>query len=132
MAVATVKFNITTLQPTMMGSVDQETVTYSGTLTFSAGTDTYASGGLLPLTGFALKNLGPYADRAPLMVNFDSQAGTGWQYQYNPTTGKVQIFGGGGSGTAAVTELTNATALNAATPNVFTDVVVFQAIFPRK
>lgn len=132
MATATVKFNITTAQPTGFGSVDQETVTYSGTITFSAAADTYATGGMLPLAGFALKNLGPYADRVPLNIVFDSQSGTGWQYQWNPTTGKLQVFGGGGSGTTAVTELTNGTALNAATPNIFTDVVVFQAVFPRR
>lgn len=132
MATATVKFNITTLQPTSVGSIDQETVTFSGTVTFSAATDTYLTGGLLPLTGFALKNLGPYADRTPLAVYVGSQAGSGWGYEYNAGTGKLQIIAGGGSGTAAPGELTSGTALNAATPNIFTDVVNFQAIFPRK
>jgi hypothetical protein len=42
------------------------------------------------------------------------------------------IIAGGGSGTAAAVELTTATALNAATPNIFTDVVAFRAVFPRK
>jgi len=28
--------------------------------------------------------------------------------------------------------VTNGTALNAATPNIFTDVVAFRAVFPRK
>lgn len=132
MATATVKYNITTLQPTSWGSVDQETVTFSGTVTFSAATDTYATGGLLPLAGFAPKNLGPYADRTPIAVYVSSQAGSGFQYQFNVATGKLQIIAGGGSGTAAPGEVTNGTALNAATPNIFTDVVSFQFVFPRK
>lgn len=131
MPTATVKWNITTKQPTSFGSVDQETVTYAGTLTFSAATDTYATGGLLALTGFAVLNLGPYADRTPLAIYVASQAGSGWEYEYNAATKKLMIIAGGGSGTAAPVELTNTTALNAATPNIFTDVVNFLASFPR-
>jgi hypothetical protein len=132
MPAATVKFNITTLQPTAFGSIDQEAVSYSGTVTFSAATDTYPTGGLLPLAGFALKNLGPYADRVPLAWQVASQSGSGWEYEWNVATGKLQIIGGGGSGTAAPVEVTNNTALNAAVPNIFTDVVNFYFIFPRK
>lgn len=132
MATATIKFNITTLQPTGFGSVDQETVAYSGTVTFSAAADTYLTGGLLPLTGFALKNLGPYADRVPLSWTVASQSGSGWEYEWNVATGKLMIIAGGGSGTAAPVELTTGTALNAATPNIFTDVVNFTFFFPRK
>jgi hypothetical protein len=132
MATATIKFNITTLQPTSWGSVDQESVTYSGTVTFSAAVDTYLTGGLLPLTGFALRNLGPYADRTPLAWYIASQAGSGWEYEWNVANGKLMIIAGGGSGVAAPVELTNGTALNAATPNIFTDIVNFQFIFPRK
>jgi hypothetical protein len=132
MATATVKYNITTNQPTAMGSIDQETVTYSGTVTFSAAADTYAAGGLLPLAGFALKNLGPYADRPPNYWVVESVAGSGWEYEYNVNTGKLQIIAGGGSGTAAPVELTNGTALNVAVPNVFTDVVNFAFTFPRR
>jgi hypothetical protein len=132
MATATVKWNITTLQPTAFGSIDQESVTYSGTITFSAAADTYLTGGLLPLAGFAPKNLGPYADRTPLAFYVASQAGSGWEYEFNVATGKLMIIAGGGSGTAAPVELTTGTALNAATPNIFTDVVGFQLVFPRK
>ena len=132
MATATCKFNITTQQPTGFGSVDQETVAYSGTVTFSAAADTYATGGMLPATGFALKNLGPYADRAPLSWTVASQAGSGWEYEWNQTTGKLMVIAGGGSGVAAPVELTNNTALNAATPNIFTDVVKFTFFFPRQ
>ena len=131
MATATVKYNITTQQPTSLGSVYQETVTFSGTVTFSAATDTYATGGLLALTGFAVLNLGPLADRVPLAAYIESQSGSGYNYQYNASTKKLMIIAGGGSGTAAPVELTNATALNAATPNIFTDVVKFQFVFPR-
>jgi hypothetical protein len=130
MATATVKYNITT-RPTSFGSVDQETVTYMGTVTFSAAGDTYATGGLLALAGSAALNLGPYADRNPLFVDIQSQAGSGLAYYYNVATKKLQIFGGGGSGTAAPSEITNGTALNAVTPNVFTDVVAFQFFFQR-
>jgi hypothetical protein len=131
MATATVKYLITTQQPTSLGSVDQETITFSGSVVFSAAADTYASGGLLALAGFALANLGPYADRTPLAVYIATQSGSGWEYEYNSATKKLMIIAGGGSGTAAPVELTNGTALNAATPNIFTDVVKFQAVFPR-
>ena len=62
----------------------------------------------------------------------NTQAGSGWEYEYNVATKKLMIIAGGGSGTAAAVELTTATALNAATPNIFTDVVAFRAVFPRK
>ena len=131
MATATMKF---TPNPNILpgkGTVDQATVAYYGSITFSAAADTYASGGLLPSTGNALINLGPYADRVPLIIDMFSQAGSGLQYMWNVATGKLQIFGGGGSGTAAPSEITNGTALNAITPNAFTDVIKFVAVFPR-
>lgn len=133
MATATVKF---VPNPNLVmggrGTVDQATVAYYGTITFSAAADTYAAGGLLPLAGSDLKSLGPFADRAPIIVDLLSQGGSGFQYMWNVATGKLQIFAGGGSGTAAPSELTNGTALNAATPNIFLDVVNFLAVFPRK
>jgi hypothetical protein len=130
MATATVKYNITS-RPTSWGSVDQETVTFMGTVTFSAAGDTYATGGLLALSGFALLNLGPYSDRNPLFVDIQSQSGSGLQYLYNVATKKLQIFAGGGSGTVAVGEVSNTTPLNGTTPQIFTDVVAFQAFFQR-
>lgn len=132
MATATMKFVPNPNLVTGKGSIDQETVAFYGSISFSAGTDTYATGGLLPLAGSALINLGPYADRPPLIIDMFSQAGSGFQYMWNIGTGKLQIFAGGGSGTAAASELTNATALNAATPNIFADVINFVAVFPRK
>ena len=131
MATATFKFG-PPAYPSSLGSVDQETITFSGSISFSAATDTYATGGLLALAGFAALNLGPYADRTPLFCSVQSLSGSGWNYQYNPTTKKLQIFATAvGSGTAAPGELTNGTALNAATPNIFTDTVVYTITFPR-
>src|SRR5215475_4179542 len=124
MATATIKFNE---DPNIIpdGTCDQDTTVYVGTVTFSAGTDTYATNGLLGLTGFDLKSLGPYSDRVPVSVYFYSVAGSGWQYAWVQSTGKLKIFSGNssGSGTTAAVELTNGTALNAATPNLFTDVI---------
>jgi hypothetical protein len=130
MATATVKY-IASKTPPTFGSADYATITYYGSVTFSAAADTYATGGLAALTGFDLKNLGPYSDRTPFTAFVFSQAGSGYQFMFNLTTRKLQIIAGGGSGTAAPLELTNGTALNAAVPNIFTDVVSFQFIFPR-
>lgn len=132
MATATMKFNPSTALVTGKGTVDSETVSYYGNITFSAAADTYATGGLSPATGFDLKSLGPYADRTPLIIDMFTQAGSGFQYMWNVATGKLQIFGGGGSGTAAASEITNATALNGTTPTISTDVINFVAVFPRK
>jgi hypothetical protein len=130
LATATVKY---IANPALtLGDTAQETVIYFGTISFSAATDTYLTGGLLGATGFAVSNLGPYADRAPIYFDVNTQAGSGWEYEYNVATKKLMIIAGGGSGTAAAIELTTATALNAATPNIFTDVVAFRAVFPRK
>jgi hypothetical protein len=131
MATATMKFVPNPRLLTGKGTIDQATVAYYGTVTFSAAADTYATGGLLPAAGNALINLGPYGDRTPLIIDMFSQGGSGFQYMWNVSTGKLQIFAGGGSGTAAASEVTNGTALNAATPNIFTDVIAFVAVFPR-
>lgn len=131
MATATVKFVPNPQLGSGKGSVDQETVAYYGQVTFSAATDTYLTGGLLPLAGNALANLGPYGDRTPIIIDLVSQGGSGFQYMYNVATGKVQVFAGGGSGTAAASEVTSGTALNATTPSIFADVVNFVAVFPR-
>ena len=130
MATATVKY---VANPALtLGDTAQETVIYFGTIAFSAAADTYATGGLLASTGSALLNLGPYADRPPIYIDCNTQAGSGWEYEYNVATKKLMIIAGGGSGTAAAVEVTNGTALNAGTPNIFTDVVAFRAVFPRK
>src|SRR5215472_3590809 len=128
MATATCKFSVSPI--VTLGDITQELVTYYGTITFSAAADTYASGGLLAGTGFTLAGLGPYADRTPLDQNI---VGSGsLEYRWISSSTKLQIFAGGGSGTTGLTEITNGTALNAVTPNVFTDTVTFRMAFPRK
>ena len=131
MATATIKFVPSTVLAGE-GTVDQRTVTYYGTITFSASGDTYVTGGLAALTGSALLNLGPYGDRTPLQVVAWSTAGSGWNYQWNPTTSKFQIFSGtSGGATSASSELTTGTALSGGTPEIFTDTISFKAVFPR-
>lgn len=131
MATATLKFNIN--NKALLGDVTQDLITYFGTVTFSAAADVYLTGGIAALTGSALKNLGPFADRAPLEVRVYSQNGQGWKYLWNPATSKLMVFSGGASGanTTADIELTNNTALNATTPTISTDIVTFAAVFPR-
>lgn len=129
MATATFKFNITNKAP--IGEDTQDCIRYFGTITFSAAADTYATGGLLALAGSAALNLGPYADRTPLLAVCQSLIGSGYQYLYNPTTKKLMIIAGGGSNAAAPLELANNTALNVAVPNIFTDSVVFELTFPK-
>ena len=129
MATATVKFVPGTV---VSSTVDQKTITYLGTVTFSAAADTYATGGLAALTGSAFLNLGPYGDRTPLWVEVQSSAGSAWNYQWNTSTSKLQIFSGtSGGATSAPTELTNGTALSGGTPEIFTDTISFRANFPR-
>src|SRR6266446_9886104 len=117
MATATFKF---VPNPSLGGFGDkaQRSVTYYGTIVFSAAADTYLTGGLLPLTGFALKNLGPYADRTALFNYVTSTAGLAFFYLWNKSTGKPQIFASpAGNGTSAQGEATTGTALSALTPN---------------
>src|SRR5262249_48047986 len=132
MATATVKYNPST---TLIGgnTVDQKTVKYYGTVTFSAAADTYLTGGLLALSGFAFLNLGPYGDRPPLEVRLWSTDGSGWQFQYNTSTGKLLIFSGAAAadGTNAAVPLTTGTALNATTPALSTAAISFYAVFQR-
>lgn len=132
MATATFKFNPSTTLDTS-STVDQRTVTYYGTITFSAATDTYLTGGLLATTGFALLNLGPYGDRTPLEVRVFATDGSGWQFSYNISAGKLVIFSGAAAadGTNAAVPLTTGTALNATTPALSTATVSFAARFPR-
>jgi hypothetical protein len=130
MATATCKF--VPASRVNLGDSSQDAIAFYGNITFSAAGDTYATGGLLPLAGFAPKNLGPYGDRPPLDVQVYSVAGSGWVYQWNFATGKLQIFGGGASGAATTSniEFSNATALSGGTPSIFTDVIVFRYVVP--
>lgn len=124
MATGTVKYNISNKVP--LGEKNQKTVRYYGTITFSAAADTYATGGLLPLAGFAPKTLGPFGDRTPVSFYVESATGSGWWYVFNTSTGKLQIFGGGAGANAAASELAAGQALT----TEFADTVIFEAVFP--
>lgn len=129
MPTATISFEIDNRVP--LGEKNQKTVRYYGSVVFSAATDTYATNGLLPASGEALENLGPYGDRLPVRVDVFSLNGSGIQYAWDQATGKLKIFSSAaGSGTAGPSEITNGTALNAITPDVSADVVRFEAVFP--
>lgn len=132
MATATFKY---VLNPNLggFGDIGQRSVGYYGSIVFSAATDTYLTGGLLPAAGFALKNLGPFADRTPLYNYIQSSVGIAFFYLWNTATGKLQIFGSGaGSGTAPQTEYTTAQALNAGgAASPASDTILFQSCFPR-
>ena len=101
-----------------------------GTITLSAGTDTYATGGLV-LTWVNL----PPSSSAPRTVYIQSikSPNSGWVYEYNPgspatqTSGKLQIFGGGAAANAAMAELAAAQALTTEA----TDVIFFEAVFQK-
>lgn len=110
-----------------LGETFQDSVVYYGSLTFSGAGDTYGTGGLPATTGKGLAALGPYSDRTPVSVSFKSVGG--YDYNYIASTGKLLIIAGGGSGTAAPVEVTDTTALNAATPNINLDTVTFAAKF---
>jgi hypothetical protein len=130
MATATLKMSAST--KSFLGDAGQDTIIYYGTITFSASTDTYATGGIAPLTGFGLTNLGPYGNRTPLAVWVQSNSGTGWNYQWNVGTGKLQVFASAaGSSTTADGELANSTQLGTASPSIFTDNVIFFAVVPK-
>lgn len=115
-----------------LGSKDQKTLTFWGSITFSAAADTYATGGVSPLATTVLKALGPYANTAPLAVTLHSARGTGFQYQFDTSTNKILIFSGAAAadGTTGAVQLTNGTALNATTPTISTDVVRYEIVFP--
>jgi hypothetical protein len=131
MATATIKFVGSTKSPS--GDVTQDCVTYYGTVTVSAAGDTYVTGGMAPLTGFAFKNLGAYGDRTPLFVEIASSNGSSMVYIWNQTTGKLQVFTGNSSasGVTSAPELTNGTAMSGTTPAINTDVITFRATFPK-
>lgn len=132
MANAACKFNVNNAINNGLGSGDMHTITFFGTITFSAAGDQYQTGGMPPVTGFAPLNLGPYGNRVPLAIYVESQSGSGFEYKWNQATGKLQVFSGTGAGaTASATELTNNTALSGTTPPISTDVVNFVATFPR-
>ena len=101
-----------------------------GTVSISAGTDTYATGGIA-LTFVGL----PATSVAPLVVDIQSKKSpnSGWVYAYNPgspatqTSGKMQVFGGGAAANAAMSELAAAQAMTTEA----TDVIFFWALFQK-
>jgi len=101
-----------------------------GTIAISAGTDTYATGGIA-VTFVGL----PPTSVAPKVVYVQSQKApnSGWVYAYNPgstpsqTSGKLQIFGGGAAANSAMTELAAAQAMTTEA----TDVIFFEAVFQK-
>jgi len=108
----------------------QKYFTCYGTISISAGTDTYATGGL----ALTFVNLPP-SSAAPKAVYIQSQKSpnSGWTYAYNPgatpsqTSGKLQVFGGGAAANAAQSELAAAQALTTEA----TDVIFFEAKFQK-
>jgi hypothetical protein len=132
MATATISFNVDNTVP--LGEKNQKTVRYYGTVSFSAAADVYLTGGMAPVSGGALLNMGPYADRTPLRVDVFSQNGSSFQYKWDQATGKLKVYSGAAAadGVTAAPELTNNTALNATTPAISTDVVGFEAVFPAR
>ena len=87
-----------------LSTTTQKTVEFYGTATVQASPATYATGGLLAASGAAFLNLGPYADRTPLLVTVQSQSGSGYTYTYVPTSKKLMIqTGGTATGTVAST-----------------------------
>jgi hypothetical protein len=111
-------------------SVDERTISYYGTVSI-VGSGNYVSGGI-PVTSAKavitapLGQNTPYADRTPLVSQLNSGAGSGYQYAYNPTTQKMQIF----TGAAAQSALTELSA-GALPGGVTSDVIEFELIFPR-
>ena|SRR5690348_6251901 len=99
-----------------------------GTIAISAGTDTYATGGIA-ITFVGL----PPTSAAPKVVYIQSQKSpnSGWVYAYNPgstpsqTSGKLQVYGGGATANNPQAELAAAQAMTTEA----TDVIVFEAVF---
>ena len=116
----------TTIQP----SVDQRTITYFGVVAI-VGSGNYVSGGI-PVTSAkapVVAPLGqntPYADRAPVVAQVQSNTGSGFVYQYNTPTQKLQIF----TGAAAQSPLTELSA-GALPAGVTGDTIGFELIFQR-
>lgn len=101
-----------------------------GTISISAGTDTYSTGGLaVTFVGLPPSSQPPKA----FYVQSQKSPNSGWVYAYNPgaapsqTSGKLQIFGGGAVANAAMTEL----AAGQAMTTEATDVIFFEALFQK-
>lgn len=93
-----------------------------GTLAISASPATYATGGLV----FSFANpVFDVATQTPIDVNIKSVSGSGYVYQWNKSTNKVQVFSGAAA-QSPLTELTNSESVPAA---VSGDTIVYEAVF---
>ena len=129
MATATATF---TVNPTALNAEDQlqKSILVRGTLTFSAATDTYATGGVVA-TFTPLESI--KSSLPPTSVRIWSQPAVGspvtfhYDYTYNPGStiqnGQVQIWSGLGAGA----EYGNGSALT----NPGADTLLFEATFVR-
>ena len=121
-----------TMTPTITStSRNQDNLIVFGTIAVSAGTDTYATGGLV--CSFAGLDTLKTSATKPVWISIMSApaAGTspsGWLYNYcygtSLATGKVAIFGSNSSATN-LAEYGNGSALT----TVATDVITFRAEF---
>ncbi len=105
-----------------------------GLVAFSASPGTYPAGGLLP-TYSPIKDQSGQAVLLPTInVNPDTMwiqsiAGSGYTYQYNKATGKIQIFVTGSASQNPAAELTGGTAIPAA---VSGDTIEFEAEWAKQ
>lgn len=106
---------------------DQKAQFIYGQIKISAATDTYATGGLaLNAVLAALPDVQSSTGK-PLMVWITTAAGTGYQYVWNQSSGKMQIFQNA-SGAGQFAEYGNGSALT----NPFADTILFEAIYQRQ
>jgi len=116
--------------PSVPPSNDERTVSFFGTVSI-VGSGNYVPGGI-PVTSpkapvvVGLGQSASYADRVPVVSQLNSSTGSGFQYSYNPTTQKMQIF----TGAAAQSPLTELSA-GALPAGVTGDTISFELIFPR-
>jgi|SRR5579884_1218708 hypothetical protein len=78
------------------------------------------------------------SDTQPEVAYFQSVGSTsggsssGWLYQWNKKTGKLQIFGTGSGAGASHQEMANSTAYSSTTPPITTDLIEFEAEFVKE
>ena len=112
--------------PETIVSNDQKLQYVYGVVKISAATDTYATGGLaLNSVLLSIADIQSSTGK-PLQVWITSVNGSGYTYQWNQSTGKMQIFQCAASGSPN-SEYGNGTALT----NPFADVINFEAIYQR-
>jgi hypothetical protein len=111
----------------------QRRVKASGQAAISANPNTYPTGGLPMVWTSMVDQLSGAAvqlntnQTIPIMVYLTSVGGSGYEYNWNKSTNKLQIFTGAAA-QAALTELTGGTVIPAA---ISSDVIEFDAEFAR-